>query len=507
LFLPWRAVFLVVSAMLGSLGAVVATQACARVVAMDIGVDTMYSQLFQYDPNEKSVAEMELAGTVEMAAGLGLISIALRCLAMAFYRFKHTMGTAVGFGTMGSAHASMANGIFWEYLPLVRAGLAARIGASLCKVGAVGLAEASLHVGFLTALGVGICMAARAVSILGKYFSQATLAQCLAYTWRPVLAMQFGAYAFLFGKAAIASAQQVQDHPEKAVLFGLCAAAMLAVTCLTAAVPAITWKLGDLLLCYIDAGLFTVIRFLGSLLQKFVLNPLLEWLFFPAVLFLWGMICIFYNKFLGLAVALFAYSFGLLLRPLFSVIVALYSNPFTGLPCSGGLLYALFQLYQVYGKAYLSPNVWFDFVFDYAGVALAFLVHHAWLALKIPVTFAAKQSAVAMAHLGIQTAWMPSMPAVLGGEVFTDLQFAFRVYAIMLLVSIVWRYALDRKPENFYSLFSDLKVPESPDLKQSVAELTRSRPIADVAATDEATKVEKVEKVEKVKKAKKKKNQ
>ena len=52
-----------------------------------------------------------------------------------------------------------------------------------------------------------------------------------------------------------------------------------------------------------------------------------------------------------------------------------------------------------------------------------------------------------------------------------------------------------------------IKVPESPDLKQSVAELTRSRPIADVAATDEATKVEKVEKVEKVKKAKKKKNQ
>ena len=60
--LPLRAAFVGLAALLAPFGIVLALQACARLVHMDIGIDSMYVQLFELDPAEGSVAQMEVAG-------------------------------------------------------------------------------------------------------------------------------------------------------------------------------------------------------------------------------------------------------------------------------------------------------------------------------------------------------------------------------------------------------------------------------------------------------------
>ena len=144
-----------------------------------------YAQLFGLDPAEGSVAQMETAGTLEVISGFGLIGIALRLTKLA----------------LSEKFSAPSN--FWKYVPLVRAGAASRLGVSLVKVGVSGLIP--LHIGCFTALGVGVLMCARTLSIIGGYIGNRRMSLCLNYTWRYVLALQFEAYSILFCSAAAAA--------------------------------------------------------------------------------------------------------------------------------------------------------------------------------------------------------------------------------------------------------------------------------------------------------------
>jgi hypothetical protein len=238
--LPLRAALAGLAGLLAPFGAVLALQACARLVHVDIGIDSMYMQLFGLDPSEGSVAQMEVAGTLEMVAGLGMLSIGLRLLGLALmFNMLETGDRSADFKIM------VQQGAFWYWLPLVRAGLAGRLGCSLLFVGLNGFYP--LHIGCFTAFGIGVIMCARAVTIIGGYIGSRQMMSCLSCTWRPVVAVQFVAYSYLF----TLSCMQSQD-PIALVLFGLCAAGSLSIALLTIAQPPQLWNVGDQLLSHIE---------------------------------------------------------------------------------------------------------------------------------------------------------------------------------------------------------------------------------------------------------------
>ena len=90
------------------------------------------------------------------------------------------------------------------------------------------------------------------------------------------------------------------------------------------------------------------------------------------------------------------------------------------------------------------------------------------------------------ASVGLSYNWLPTVPSILGGEVFSDVQFGFRIYALVLFASILWRFALERDTDNFYALFGDLKIPESAKISSSVQDLKNLKSIgADVKSKND----------------------
>ena len=115
LLLPVRLVFLGFAAVLMPLGVIFASQACARLGSVDLGVDSMYIELFGFSARKTSVAQMELAGTAEMLAGMALVSLALRLAGFALL-VEPLSSTQVGNAceTHVSMHMSRQRGMHRE---------------------------------------------------------------------------------------------------------------------------------------------------------------------------------------------------------------------------------------------------------------------------------------------------------------------------------------------------------------------------------------------------------
>jgi len=69
--------------------------------------------------------------------------------------------------------------------------------------------------------------------------------------------------------------------------------------------------------------------------------------------------------------------------------------------------------------------------------------------------------------------------------VFGELQFGFRFYLALLLVSLVWRYVCQRDEKKFYALFGDLKVPETVEISASISDLKRLNSISEAELDEE----------------------
>lgn len=295
----------------------------------------------------------------------------------------------------------------------------------------------------------------------------------LSYTWRPVLSTQFAAYAFLFGQAVIQT-----EKPIPAAVFGLCATGMSAISMML--FGGVIWHVGDVLLTFIDAGLFKLVSVLWNWLCRFVIEPIWNAVFFPVLLMILGWISLIFERCLGVAVFLWSISFGLLFEKLWPILVAIYTNPLTALPSSGGMLWVLFKIYQgvLSLPLMLQPKWLLSQLSDMCHMALQWAYTN--LLRKGAVTLHSvliQYADLFAASVGLNYNWLPTFPSVLGGEVFSDVQFGFRIYALVLFASILWRFALDRNTDKFYGLFGDLKIPESAKISSSMQDLKRLKSI------------------------------
>ena len=82
------------------------------------------------------------------------------------------------------------------------------------------------------------------------------------------------------------------------------------------------WSVGDVLLTFIDAGLFKIISMLWNLLCQFVIEPLWKLLFLPVLLFIFGWIALIFEKCAGVAIFLWSISIGLLIETISPVLIA-----------------------------------------------------------------------------------------------------------------------------------------------------------------------------------------
>lgn len=460
--LPLRAFMLLLALLLAPFGFVLVLQAWARLVHKDIGVDSMYAQLFGLDPAEGSVAQMETAGTLEVIFGFGLIGIALRLIKLA----------------LSEKFSAPSN--FWKYVPLVRAGAASRLGVSLVKVGVSGLNP--LHIGCFTALGVGVLMCARTISIIGGYIGNKQMSLCLNYTWRYVLAIQFEAYSVLFCFSAAAAS----PDPISTIVFALCAAGTFSISCLTIAYPPQLWSLGDILLSYIDCGSVGLASKVWDLLCNWVFVPFFEIVLAPLWWIIIGWVVLIFGRCAWLAGFIWAHTIGYVLERVGHVFKAVYSNPFTALPVSCGLLWVMFQIYTgvIPVPFFLHPQLYWGLLLSLKDVIYMALT---WLMAEVSssIYFVLAQMAALAVHCGVNLQWVPEFQSILGGEVFGELQFGFRFYLALLLVSLVWRYVCQRDEKKFYALFGDLKVPETVEISASIADLKRLNSISEAELDEE----------------------
>jgi len=299
---------------------------------------------------------------------------------------------------------------------------------------------------------------------------------CLSYTWRPVVGLQFAAYTYLFTLSSVRS-----QEPIALVVFALCAVGTFSIAGLTIGKPVQLWHLGDLLLSYIDGGAIKLISIVWDLLCRFVFEPLFEMIIIPLWLMLLGWLVLLTDGCAWLAGVLWACSIGLFLSKFLPIISVIYSNPITALAFSGGMLWGMFQIYlgNIIVPLFLQPMVVLTFIATWFYAAASWVLFTVFIpAVQVPFNMVLAQLGSVAIWLGISFTWIPNITSILGGQVFSELQFGFRVYAAILLVSLIWRFVCQRDSDAFYALFGDLKVPASQKIETSLSDLKRLNSIA-----------------------------
>ena len=141
----------------------------------------------------------------------------------------------------------------------------------------------------------------------------------------------------------------------------------------------------------------------------------------------------------------------------------------------------MFQIYlgNIIVPLFLQPMVVLTFIATWFYAAASWVLFTVFIpAVQVPFNMVLAQLGSVAIWLGISFTWIPNITSILGGQVFSELQFGFRVYAAILLVSLIWRFVCQRDSDAFYALFGDLKVPASQKIETSLSDLKRLNSIA-----------------------------
>jgi len=500
--LPSRALLLLIASVLAFAGVALVAQSFARIVGIDIGVDMMYLDVFEVEPLEASIVEMEVAGAVEVTVGAALLSIGGRLAAVAVawdlmaghfdsQRLQSKNDPNPNFKLVNFVKL-METGLFWAALPLVRGMLAGRLGTSLLMAGIEGVrtvwrVDNSVHFGYFSLCVLGALALARMVSIVGPFFGLSPLRQALARVWRPLLAVEFLLCAHLFGHAGVAAAHDLLDAHNAYAVEGahsfvplvmdlLCSVGMLGLAGLTIGYPDIAWSFGDSVLSNMDLGLLSAIRIVYNIIVDALVVPLMRQLIVPVLAFVIGWMCLFAGHILT-GVWLILYG---VLSPFWEFIIAIYTNPLTALPASASLLWGLFQVHSgaIVLPWWLLPAAvghWtINLMGQWISIALAAVADYVTTPLLAALVLGADHVA---SFLGLQIVWFPSIGALSEGSIFRDTQFTLRVYACLLVVGLVWRHVFKRQSRKFFAAFTELRVPKSKRVKSEWKALTTRRSI------------------------------